>query len=107
MDRFIRILENEDWIVDYDKLNNKYRVAMFVNLNFVDEVWFDAYEEKEDCIIFPHTIGNITFYSKTDLVEWVEKQQKLNNILEQEGYLKTQHTCSEKWVVPNYKFKIE
>lgn len=47
MDRFVRILENEDWVVDYDKLNNKYRVAMFVNLNFVDEVWFDAYKEKE------------------------------------------------------------
>ena len=46
MDRFVRILENEDWVVDYDKLNNKYRVAMFVNLNFVDEVWFDAYKEE-------------------------------------------------------------
>lgn len=50
MDRFVRILENEDWVVDYDKLNNKYRAAMFVNLNFVDEVWFDAYKEKA-CLV--------------------------------------------------------
>lgn len=47
MGRFVRILENEDWVIDYDKLNNKYRAAMFVNLNFVNEVWFDAYKDKE------------------------------------------------------------
>lgn len=60
-----------------------------------------------DSIIFPQTIGGITFYSKEELIEWVEKQQELNNILKQEGYLKTQNTCSEKWGVPNYRFKIK
>ena len=46
-DKFIRILETEDWVVDYDKENDRYRAAWFVGLNFVDEVWFDAYKEKE------------------------------------------------------------
>lgn len=26
----------------------------------------------------PHTIGNITFYDKKELIEWIEKQQALN-----------------------------
>ena len=28
-----------------------------------------------DSIIFPQTIGNITYYSSKDLIEWVENQQ--------------------------------
>ena len=59
-----------------------------------------------DSIVFPQTIGNITYYSSEELIEWIENQQKLTKILEQEGYLKTQHTCSEIWRVPNYKFKL-
>ena len=41
---YIRILENDDWIVDYDAENNQYRVSYFQDNHFVDEVWFDAYE---------------------------------------------------------------
>ena len=41
---YIRILENDDWVVDYDIENNKYRVSYFEDSHFVDEVWFDAYE---------------------------------------------------------------
>lgn len=29
-------------------------------------------------VIFPQTIGNITFYSKQELFEWVITQQKMN-----------------------------
>lgn len=43
----IRILENDDWVVDYDKENRKYRVSYFEDFHFKDEIWFDAYEEKE------------------------------------------------------------
>lgn len=38
-------------------------------------------ENKElinNAIIFPQTIGDMTFYSKTELFEWVENQQKIN-----------------------------
>lgn len=33
-----------------------------------------------DTIIFPQTIGCITFYSKAELFEWVENQQKINEV---------------------------
>lgn len=105
-DRFIRILEKDEWVVDYDKEKKKYRVSYFEEFHFCDEIWFDAYKEKEDGLIFPHTIGDITFYNKDELFEWVKNQQKLNEILIQEGYLKTQHTCSEKWFVKNKNLNI-
>ena len=47
MDKFIKILELDDWIVDYCKETNRYRVSYFENNHFVDECWFDAYEDKE------------------------------------------------------------
>lgn len=31
-----------------------------------------------DSIIFPQTIGKITFYSSKHLIQWVEDQQKFN-----------------------------
>ena len=34
--------------------------------------------EVRDAIIFPQTIGDITFYSSKELVKWVEDQQKMN-----------------------------
>lgn len=33
----------------------------------------------ENAMIFPQSIGDTTFYSKAELFEWVENQQKLNN----------------------------
>ena len=33
-------------------------------------------EMKNNAVIFPQTIGDITFYSKDELVEWVENMQK-------------------------------
>ena len=99
----IRISENDDFVVDYDKERGMYRVSVFNDGHFWDEYWFDAYEEKELDNSFPQTIGDITYYSKAELFEWIENQQKLNKILEQEGYLKTINTCSEKWCVPNHK----
>ena len=43
----IRIAESDDWIVDYDKSRGMYRVSYFQDNHFKDEIWFDAYEEKE------------------------------------------------------------
>lgn len=42
-----RILENEDWVVDYDKGRGMYRVSKFEDYHFKDEIWFDAYEDKK------------------------------------------------------------
>jgi hypothetical protein len=33
---------------------------------------------KRDEMVFPHTIGKITFYSSKELIKWVEDQQKMN-----------------------------
>jgi len=46
-DKFVRILETDDWVVDYDKEKRKYRVSKFEGYHFKDEIWFDAYEENE------------------------------------------------------------
>ena len=75
----IRISVSDDWIVDYDKERGMYRVSYFQDNHFVDEHWFDAYEEKELDMNFPQTIGDITYYNKAELFEWVENQQKIND----------------------------
>ena len=31
---------------------------------------------EDNCIKFPQTIGNITFYTKEELIEWVVNVQK-------------------------------
>ena len=36
------------------------------------------YSREIDAIIFPQTIGDITFYSSKELMKWVEDQQKIN-----------------------------
>ncbi len=74
----IRISESDDWIVDHDKECGMYRVSYFENNHFVDEHWFDAYEDKELSVEFPQTIGSLTYYSKADLFDWVVTQQELN-----------------------------
>ena len=74
----IRISESEDFIVDYDRERGMYRVSYFEDNHFKDEHWFDAYEDKELSASVPQTIGNMTYYSKADLFEWVETQQELN-----------------------------
>lgn len=76
----IRISESDDWFVDYDKERGMYRVSYFEDNHFKDECWFDCYEEKELGVIFPQTIGDITFYSKDELFEWVEEQQQINKL---------------------------
>ena len=47
-DRFVRILESDDWIIAYDKEKKKYRVSYFEDFHFCDEIWFDAYEGEVD-----------------------------------------------------------
>ena len=74
----IKISVSDDFEVDYDKERGMYRVSVFEDGHFWDEYWFDAYEEKEFDDFFPHTIGDITYYSKEELFEWIINQQKSN-----------------------------
>lgn len=43
----LRISESEDWTVDYDPGCGMYKVSYFRNSRYIDECWFDAYEERE------------------------------------------------------------
>ena len=64
MSNLIRILETDDWVVDYDKGRGMYRVSKFEDYHFKDEIWFDAYEEREylvrckDCILKHYSESN-------------------------------------------------
>lgn len=46
--KLTRILENNDWVVDYDKERGMYRVSYFEGNHFEDECWFDEYKEQEE-----------------------------------------------------------
>lgn len=41
---YTRILETDDWIVEYDAENNQYRVNYFQNNHFVDGVLFNEFD---------------------------------------------------------------
>ena len=43
----VTISESDDWIVDYDRSRGMYRVSYFQDNHFVDEHWFDAFEDKK------------------------------------------------------------
>ena len=48
---YTRILDTDDWVVEYDAENNRYRVSYFQDYHFVDEILFDAYKEgKRLCV---------------------------------------------------------
>ena len=48
---YTRILDTDDWVIEYDAENNRYRVSYFQDYHFVDEVLFDAYKgEKRLCV---------------------------------------------------------
>lgn len=53
----IKISESDNWIVDYDKERGKYRVSYFEDGHFVDEHWFDAYEEDPYIIKIKRTLS--------------------------------------------------
>lgn len=51
----IRISESDDWIVEYDRERGMYRVSYFEDGHFVDDHWFDCFEEKEPFVLdFSH-----------------------------------------------------
>ena len=41
---YTRILDTDDWVVEYDAENNQYRVSYFQDYHFVDGVLFNAYK---------------------------------------------------------------
>ena len=47
----IRISESDNWIAEYDRKRGMYRVSYFKDGHFVDEYWFDCFEEKEVSLV--------------------------------------------------------
>ena len=41
----VRIYEDKDFIVDYNKSGKMYRISVFEDDHFKDEFWFDEYKE--------------------------------------------------------------
>lgn len=49
-------------------------------INKNENKYIDNLKNKKETLTFPHTIGNITYYSVEELIQWVENQQKMNSI---------------------------
>ena len=64
----IRIDVSDDFIVDYDKERGMYRVSYFQDNHFQDEIWFDAYEDKE---VYDGV-------DKQELIEWLQGQKYIS-----------------------------
>ena len=44
---YTRILENDDWVVEYNAENHRYRVSYFQDNHFVDDVLFDEVDRSK------------------------------------------------------------
>lgn len=64
----VTISYTDDWVIDYDKSRGMYRVSYFQDNHFVDEHWFDAYEEKE-----------VAEHASSSLSEAVDKMCKISD----------------------------
>ena len=47
MNDLIKISVSDGYEVDYSPSRGMYRVSLFEKGHYVDEIWFDAYEDKE------------------------------------------------------------
>ena len=43
----IRILESTEYVIDYDIGRGMYRVSLFKNGHYKDEIWFDEVEKRQ------------------------------------------------------------
>ena len=50
---------------------------------FIPDAIQDLQAYKDSAVILPHTIGEITFYDREELFEWVENQQRINKRINQ------------------------
>lgn len=79
----IKIFENDNFIVDYNKNNNRYRVSVFNDNHFWDEVWFDAYSE-ENCKCLQEVLNNMKPNCHKDIVKDMQiSKDVINNIIEE------------------------
>lgn len=71
----LRILENDDWIVDYDRKRGMYRVSYFEDNHFKDECWFDCFEERELSSIerYIHDYASVYINGAVEFMKYVKR----------------------------------
>jgi hypothetical protein len=67
MGKWINVIENDSFIVEYNKETNTYRVSYFEDNHFKDEICFRGYKELECKEEAPEKIGTITADQWRDL----------------------------------------
>lgn len=70
-------------VIDADALEKSLENSCETEFEAMCFLNFMCYMDEQptlDSIVFPQTIGNITYYSAEELIEWVKKQQALNNV---------------------------
>ncbi len=68
-----------DYNCDYRQFNGYCSKTACIKTKYsnyiIEEGVVYPYSHKDDYIIFPQTIGNITFYTKKELIDWVLTEQ--------------------------------
>ena len=69
---------NRDSLSGYCKLSacSKSQTISYTLSNMSEVETYASFANK--ALIFPHTIGDITYHNKEELIKWVEDQQKIN-----------------------------
>lgn len=76
----VRIIDSDDWVVDYNKDDQTYRVSYFEDSHFVDELCFKEYKEKE-CLLRCKDC-DLKYYSESNNL-WCSI---FNTIMPEDGY---------------------
>ena len=64
----------DDFECPYRTLYGNCSITACIKSNLHNQVVYDP----NTMIIFPQTIGDITFYSKQELINWIVSQQRMN-----------------------------
>ena len=64
----------DDFKCPYRTLYGNCSITACIKPNLHNQVVYDL----NTMIIFPQTIGDITFYSKQELINWIVSQQRMN-----------------------------
>ena len=75
----IKIFENDDFVVDYDKENGRYRVSYFEDCHFNEECWF--YEYKEEKRSLQEVIRNVEPISQERIKMALGQMETMDDVI--------------------------
>ena len=70
---------DDEYAPPYGECEECYRYDICLRAKIQEEL--SSQDNDIDIIVFPQTIGNITYYSSEELIEWVKNQQLCNRDL--------------------------